>query len=409
MLGGGFRKKTNRTNLRKKVDTADSEEDDENKDKTEMTINQMPASVPKPVKIKQNTMLSFGDELENDEEFVIKRTKASSTLENQVKREKKLKKRREKQLPQENFAEADKRDILNSNTLLVKTFSDEEDYNFKKDDFSISHKFNIKQTLGTNGNIPDAAMIYAMKKKREQARQFGDQVAYIPLTSNKYEGRFPEGNSRLIREDDSSDDERIEMKGTGVISHPQLERRKQVAKALEEFQDEDSANEKREEHDDEIQRWEEEQIKKGSHMPTNQPDAYGPKLPLNFNAGMLMDPTAYVSHYTMTPLQGYCNQANNITYNVPQYSQIHQIPSQDTHIYSIEIVGEQLRQQLDAKKQLHHLHKQQLEKTNFDLQFSSDNLINLEKKSVDVSERFTFYQDIRGFARDLIECLNEKV
>ncbi|XP_065648625.1 PAX3- and PAX7-binding protein 1 isoform X2 [Hydra vulgaris] len=410
MLGGGFRKKSNRNNLRKKIDTADSDDDDGKKDKTELPSNQMPANAPKTIKTKPNTMLSFGDELENDEEFVIKRTKASSTLENQVKKEKKLKKRREKNQSQELFVEEKNQDqILKSNMLHVKTFSDDEDYNFKQDDFGVSHKFNIKQALGTNGNIPDAAMIYAMKKKREQARQFGDQVAYIPLNTNKYEGRFPEGNSRLIREDDSSEDERIEMKGTTATSHPQLERRKQVAKALEEFQDEDSGNEKREEHDDEIQRWEEEQIKKGSHMPTNIPETYGPKLPLNFNVGMLMDPTTYAPHYAMTTLQGYCNQINNLTYSAPQYSQVYQIPSQDTYVYSIDIIGEQLRQQVDAKKQLHHLHKQQLEKTDSDLHFSLDNLKNLENKTIDISERFTFYQDIRGFARDLIECLNEKV
>ena len=93
-------------------------------------------------------------------------------------------------------------------------------------------RFNKGSGLGAGGAIPDAATIFALKKKREHARIHGDTPDYIPMNDKKYEGRFSNANSRLVREDmdyDSSGDERVVMKGTEKKQHPALERRKKVA------------------------------------------------------------------------------------------------------------------------------------------------------------------------------------
>ena len=414
---GGFRKNSKRGNLRKKVVATGSDEEEGEVDNASPTVppsSNIPA-VPRKgtVKIKKSsskTTLSFGDELENDGEFIVKRTKASLSIGDPLKKEKKRKKKKEKNSD----------DILMERSqhfadLSIKTFNDEHDSD--SDNSIASHRFSISNKMGMLGAIPDAATIYAMKKKREQARKLGGQVNYIPLNKNKYEGRFASSNSRLVREDidnDSSGDERIEMKGSGSASHPALERRNQVAKALEEVQDVTDQTEV-EQDDDEVQRWEDEQIKKGSQMPTNHPDKYGPKVPeSNGNSAMMPDPNPYSGAMLLPSLPPPppfpLLQTLPATFSPQMFPpQMCSIPNNDEQNLSVEVVAKKLAEQLDTKKQLHSLHERQREKTAFDLQSSKDNIVVLERKAADASDRFTFYQDIHGFVRDLIECLNEKV
>ena len=84
----------------------------------------------------------------------------------------------------------------------------------------------------STGVIPDAATIFAMKKQRERARQLGTGADFVPIEAGstiKYQGRFSSSKSRLVREEDEdSDEERIEFKGTQKKSFPALERRKEV-------------------------------------------------------------------------------------------------------------------------------------------------------------------------------------
>ena len=83
----------------------------------------------------------------------------------------------------------------------------------------------------STGIIPDAATIFAMKKQRERARQLGTGADFVPLkaTSKKYKDITTGSKSRLVREEDEdSEEERIEFKGTHKKSFPALERRKEV-------------------------------------------------------------------------------------------------------------------------------------------------------------------------------------
>lgn len=412
---GGFRKSGKRGNIRKKVETEASGEDEDIEIESETLPP--PVVVPeiiKPIKKSQSkTALSFGDELDQGDEFVLKKSKASLSMKEQTKREKRIKKKKEKQKE----LTGDTEDVVSSaltssNGVIIKTFKEEE----LADEYEINsvqtdHKFSLRQQNFTKSDqaIPDAATIYAMKKQREQARQFGGQ-SYVPLNSNKYEGRFAAGKSRLVREemeDGSSDDERIEMKGSSTESHPAMNRRKAVALALEEVQDmenevgNDNAG-------DELKRWEDEQIKKGSQMPTNQmpinqPDVYGPKIPV---APVSM-PTSMVYNNSMgIPMM---QPSNYMQYNQPQVTNCYSIPTVDQENVTVDYVCQKLSECLDTKRQMARIHKQENEKTKFDLESSQANIIHLNRKNGDISERFSFFQDIRGYIKDLLECLSEKV
>ena len=394
---GGFRKTSKRVNIRKKVATDDSDED-------EGGIEQTPAPTlaiekpPKPIK-KSGSALSFGDELEGEDQFVLKRSKASINMSEQTKKEKKLKKKKEKEKNKQNETkniEPVENLVSSDNGFVIKTFEDDEaidtyDVNMTE----TAHKFSLKEKF-SKSDIPDAATIYAMKKQREQARQFGGQVNYVPLNSNTYEGRFQTASkSRLVREemDDSSDDERLEMKGSAKESHPALERRKQVAQALEEAQEEDDEEAKRQVDFDEFQRWEDEQIKKGSKMPTNQSETYGPRLPdANVSGPMIYNYPSQVSAYAPQ------------IYAAPQA-----VPVAQTEIVTADVICGRLIECLETKKKLFELHTLEKEKTAFNLDSSNQNIKDLKRKNEDIADRFTFYQDIRGFVKDLVECLNEKV
>lgn len=92
------------------------------------------------------------------------------------------------------------------------------------------HRFakpdNFKTVL-ESGAIPDAAMIHAARKRRQQARDEGD---FIPVEEKPPAAAAKGGKSRLVREDgdddDGSDEERVDMSAING-SREREERREQ--------------------------------------------------------------------------------------------------------------------------------------------------------------------------------------
>ena len=392
----GFRKKNKRTNVRKRVETKGSGDES---DEGEM-INETPVESPKPVipnvetksKVKKSaSALSFGDEMDDNEEFVIKKSKASLNMQEQVRKEKKKKKskkgliitgesetlvKEEESSPPPSKSKNNNGNKNKGGQFEIKTFEDDEEI----DDNSVSHRFSSQSRFGRPGDIPDAATIYAMKKERERARQTSGQN-FIPLNSNTHSGRFSNTNSRLVREEmemNSSDEDRMEMKGK-VKYDPYLERRTQVAKALEEAEEmeEDEGDDLQ---DEEIRNWENEQINKGTKIPASIREKYGPSLPSQQPSSMDIEPPT--------------------SYSIPNKVQTDM---------SVDYITKKLAEELSTKKQLHHIHTQDYEKIKFDLESSKSNIEDLEEKAAQLEEKFSFFQDTRGFSKDLLECLAEKV
>ena len=182
---------------------------------------------------KGTGLLSFEHELDEGEEFQLKKTKESRKLMQQLKDDKKKKKQTDtndvvgneapSQLPLE-AKEINTNDIREELDNDVELPEEEDSDEEQQADFSTVH------TDLSTGVIPDAATIFALKKQRERARQNGPGADFVPLQSTaKYQGRFNASTSRLVREDDDSDEERIEFKGSQQKSFPALERRKEVS------------------------------------------------------------------------------------------------------------------------------------------------------------------------------------
>ena len=54
-------------------------------------------------------------------------------------------------------------------------------------------------------------------------------------------------------------------------------------------------------------------------------------------------------------------------------------------------------------------HKMDRDKLAIDIDDSKNCIDDCEEKCSSLEERYTFFQEMRGYVRDLVECLNEKV
>lgn len=106
--------------------------------------------------------------------------------------------------------------ILNGRAALCAgrdDMSSEEEEDPSASAHKFSHPESVKIVL-ESGKIPDAAMIHAARKRRQRAREQGD---FIPVEE------VPEKDKgRLVREDDDSDEERIDM----TVNHTARDRDK---------------------------------------------------------------------------------------------------------------------------------------------------------------------------------------
>uniref|UniRef100_A0A8V5FY49 Uncharacterized protein n=2 Tax=Melopsittacus undulatus TaxID=13146 RepID=A0A8V5FY49_MELUD len=112
------------------------------------------------------------------------------------------------------------------------------------------------------GEIPDAAFIHAARKKRQMARELGD---FTPVDSEP-------GKGRLVREDenDASDDEDDDEKRRIVFTVKEKSQRQKIAEEIGIEGSDDEALVAGEQ-DEELSRWEQEQIRKGINIPQVQP------------------------------------------------------------------------------------------------------------------------------------------
>ncbi|EFA04029.1 PAX3- and PAX7-binding protein 1 [Tribolium castaneum] len=226
-----------------------------------------------------------------------------------------------------------------------------------EDEAPTTHKFskpdNFKKVL-ESGAIPDAAMIHAARKRRQRAREMGD---YIPVEEEE-----PEDKGRLLREDDNegSDDERIDM-DVNLALRDQERRREQFLAAQE--------------SDQEVDEWEHQQIRKGV---TGASALASDLLYTDYQP----EPTAVAA-----PVQA-------MDPGVPRTPQM---------------IADKLREHYQNVCESREANINKLQQNQQDIEQISKELEELKTKAPIAAERFKFYQELRGYITDLVECLDEKV
>ncbi|KAG8450245.1 hypothetical protein GDO86_002771 [Hymenochirus boettgeri] len=246
------------------------------------------------------------------------------------------------------------------------------------------------------GEIPDAAFIHAARKKRQMARELGD----LPAIDGE------SGKGRLVREDenDASDDDDDDEKRRIVFSVREKSQRQKIAEeiGIEGSDDEALASG---EQDEELSRWEQEQIRKGISIPqvqAPQPQETNMFYPTTYQG--IPYGTSYGIPYTYS---GYGSTETKCP--KPDNSVSFKTPSNEMTPVSIDLVKKQLKDRLDALKETHKGNLEQYEKHVQSREDSTDSISRLEGCAGGNGERYQFLQEMRGYVQDLLECFREKV
>ncbi|XP_026036929.1 PAX3- and PAX7-binding protein 1 [Astatotilapia calliptera] len=259
--------------------------------------------------------------------------------------------------------------------------------------------FNTLSTLGSlrPGEIPDAAFIHAARKRRQLARELGGDAPLVETEAPK---------KRLVREDqDASDDEDEEEKR---IRFSGVRNKSQRQKIAEEIGIEGSDDEALDTgQDEEVSRWEQEQIRKGISIPqvqSSQPE----------------DSTVYYQNsYESQPYGSSYSMPYTYSTVAPQTAkQTGQADNGSVHYgaslndlipVSIDLVKKRLQDRLSQMHAGHNGNVDRYKQINEDLAASERTIQQLEDSSNDNAEQYKFLQEMRGYVGDLLECFSEKV
>lgn len=308
--------------------------------------------------------------------------------------------------------------ILNGRAALCAgrdDMSSEDETNEEKNEQE--HMFNKPdkfKSMLESGAIPDAAMIHAARKKRQKARELGDFVSI--------EEKKPVDNrkGRLVREDvddDLSDsEERVNM--SAITGIKEREERMEKFYSIQESRrysisdllpisfnrfildsDQDS--------DREMDEWETQQIRKGvtgAHLISAQQESaiYSQYLrstsPINdspnrMSTGNLLQ-QAYAHSTLEKPRKLLATQKTEKKSSGPR------MPTE---------VFNKMKERLAQVKELNENHTKEIERIAREIQLMKLDAIQSEQDAPIAASKYRFYQELRGYVQDLIECLDEKL
>ncbi|XP_075226312.1 PAX3- and PAX7-binding protein 1 isoform X2 [Lycorma delicatula] len=295
--------------------------------------------------------------------------------------------------------------ILNGKEALstVSNLSSEEEEEEESMPGIMRHKFShpdhMKQLL-KSGCIPDAAMIHAARKRRQEAREMGgDYISVNNDNDNKFDGG---SKSRLIREDenDNSDDEGVRLKMSLNMTAADKEKRRE---AFDAAQDDETDDLDRGEDDE----WEKQQIRKGvtgAQLVAVQQESlyYQQFIPQE----TVMGGSTAVGMAPVVPMGIHNVQQVDCT----AVSVFPPLPTDnDTTGGDPPSVSKKLKDRLNDLKEVHRRHVLDYESMETELNELKKEKERLKTEAPTLGDRFRFYQDLRGYVTDLVECLDEKV
>ncbi|KAM7374384.1 hypothetical protein PAMP_007042 [Pampus punctatissimus] len=377
------------------------------------------AVVPGPTKA---SLLSFDDDEEGSEVFRVKKSNHSKKIVKQLKKEYKEDLEKSGVIKQEIRPDAPPQPLVaikeevtsragseQGEEEMEVDSADEQEEEAKSQGgqahSQVSKSSNTAATFNTlsslsslrPGEIPDAAFIHAARKRRQLAREQGGEAPLVETETPK---------KRLVREDqDASDDEDEEEKR---IRFSGVRNKSQRQKIAEEIGIEGSDDEALDTgQDEEVSRWEQEQIRKGISIPqvqSNQPEdntayyqnsyesqPYGSSYSMPF------------TYSTVTPQTGKptCRTDNGSVHYGASISDLTPV--------SIDLVKKRLQDRLSQMHAGHNANAKRYKRIDEDLAASESTIQHLEGSSNDNADQYKFLQEMRGYVGDLLECFSEKV
>ncbi|KAA8586923.1 PAX3- and PAX7-binding protein 1 [Etheostoma spectabile] len=376
------------------------------------------ATVPGPTKA---SLLSFVDDEEGSEVFRVKKSNHSKKIVKQLKKEYKedLEKTGVKQDIKSDVAPQPVVSIKEEVTSRAGSEQGEEEMEVDSVDEQeedaksqggqtqgqVSKSNNTAATFNTlsslsslrPGEIPDAAFIHAARKRRQLARELGGETPLVETETPK---------KRMVREDqDASDDEDEEEKR---IRFSGVKNKSQRQKIAEEIGIEGSDDEALDTgQDEEVSRWEQEQIRKGISIPQVQSSQPEDNTVYYQNS---YESQPYGSSYTMPfTYSTVALQTAKPTGRADNGSVHYGTPICNLTPVSIDLVKKRLKDRLSQMCAGYDSNARRYKQIKEDLAASENAIQQLEGSSNDNAEQYKFLQEMRGYVGDLLECFSEKV
>ena len=82
---------------------------------------------------------------------------------------------------------------------------------------------------------------------------------------------------------------------------------------------------------------------------------------------------------------------------------------QTRHAVTVDMICDRMKQQLSTLQEVHRGHQLDKDKVSSQLETAQASIKKLERQGRNAEQRFGFFQEMRGYVRDLVECLNNKV
>ncbi|KAK4319562.1 hypothetical protein Pmani_009505 [Petrolisthes manimaculis] len=397
---------------------------DDSNSNTVPAVKKEKKKVKKEADAKKQSVLSFEDELEADDGIIFQEKKSSLSykLRKEMKKERKEKRREEK----EKQRQAEGKDKKNKNggptvseldELGIRIVNGREAENIAiqpgdSDDSEDGatpghHKFRPRgnksgQSLDPwkkilqSGQIPDANMIHAIRKKRQQAREQGDM---IPIDDTV---RVEEGKSRLVRDDDNdrSDDEEGQSRMDFSVNQ-QARDRQQRREAF------DAAQERGSDISDHESDWEKQQLLKAGANA---------KVAGGCEGEGSQDGTVEVISSAMQYSSLDSGVALGMTGGTDQllWGTESTIPTSAASLprpanYEAEGIIKRLQDSRTSLEEVFRRHQAEADGVDGELAECKATTERCTHDQQPLTSIFQFYQDIRGYVTDLRDCLNEKV
>lgn len=279
------------------------------------------------------------------------------------------------------------------------------------------HRFNKPdkfKTMLESGAIPDAAMIHAARKKRQKARELGD---FVSLEEKK-----PVDNrkGRLVREDvddDLSDgEERVNMSAiTGVkereermekfysIQESELRFRSAYDQVFLNLLSLDSDQDS----DREMDEWENQQIRKGvtgAQLISAQQESaiyskyLRPKSPVHAKPNRMSTANLLEQAYAHSTLE---RPRKLLASKKAEKKSAG--PRMPTEVFS------KMKERLAQVKELNASHTSEIDRITREVQLMKMDALQSEQDAPVAAAKFRFYQELKCYVQDLVECLDEKL
>uniref|UniRef100_A0A023EZG3 Putative transcriptional regulator binding to the gc-rich sequence n=1 Tax=Triatoma infestans TaxID=30076 RepID=A0A023EZG3_TRIIF len=234
------------------------------------------------------------------------------------------------------------------------------------------------------GKIPDAATIHAARKQRQHVREMGEIVPLPEESANRFDVN---NKSRLVREDDNdasdAEEERINM-AVNIAAEDRIRRKAEFEAAQGRVTDESDKGEDEE--------WENQQIRKG---------VTGAQI------AAVQQETMYYQQYlgaVGVPMNCEVSDPSHIESNALIFP-----PLPPTEAMDPQLVITKLKDRLADLREVHRRHTLECNTAAEEIETLGKECDQLKEDAPRLAERFRYYQDLRGYVTDLVECLDEKI